>query len=314
MKKKLCTLLLTMVLCMSIAVPCFAASKPAVELMYFTFSMNSVGGVSPTLYYRNNSGKSIKYLEWYITAYNRVGDLAPDEITGNATKHLRVIGPIEPFQLDRTPTGDVHTNSSASDSPFYKYTNSGYWIDNSGDLESVYQDKNGNFFISPDIFDSNKSIYLTEDEITNALFTNYCDFDVAWYNSSIDYLIVNKVVITYMDGSTQTLKNIGSNYRNTALQNKPFLDVVNQYSSVYNYKDYMKYNPDLVEILGDNQKALWEHFINNGMKEGRQGSSKFSLDTYKSNNPDLVAIFGDDNTKYYEHYISSGEAEGRKAV
>ena len=56
-----------------------------------------------------------------------------------------------------------------------------------------------------------------------------------------------------------------------------------------------------------------EHFVNSGMKEGRQGSSAFNLAAYKANNPDLVAAFGEDNQKYYEHYISSGKSEGRKA-
>ena len=76
----------------------------------------------------------------------------------------------------------------------------------------------------------------------------------------------------------------------------------------------MQYNPDLATAFGDNQKALFEHFINSGMKEGRQASSQFNLEAYKANNPDLVAQFGDDNAKYYEHYISSGKAEGRIAV
>ena len=83
---------------------------------------------------------------------------------------------------------------------------------------------------------------------------------------------------------------------------------------MYSYSDYVKYNPDLAAAFGDNQKALFEHFINNGMKEGRQASSEFNLAAYKANNPDLVSIFGDDNAKYYEHYISSGKAEGRKAI
>ena len=66
--------------------------------------------------------------------------------------------------------------------------------------------------------------------------------------------------------------------------------------------------------FGANQKALFEHFVTQGMKEGRQGSAEFNLNAYKANNPDLVAMFGDDNVKYYEHFISSGRAEGRVAV
>ena len=86
-----------------------------------------------------------------------------------------------------------------------------------------------------------------------------------------------------------------------------------QYQAVYNYKDYLKLNPDLAEVFGTNQKALFEHFVTNGMKEGRQGNYQFNLAAYKTNNPDLVAAFGNSNVKYYEHYISNGKAEGRIA-
>ena len=73
-------------------------------------------------------------------------------------------------------------------------------------------------------------------------------------------------------------------------------------------------NMKLAAQYGANQKALFEHFVTSGMKEGRQGSAGFNLSAYKANNPDLVAVFGDDNVKYYEHYISQGRAEGRVAV
>lgn len=39
-----------------------AAAKPSIELTDTYFSMNSVGGVSPTVCFRNNSGKTIKYI------------------------------------------------------------------------------------------------------------------------------------------------------------------------------------------------------------------------------------------------------------
>lgn len=313
MKKKLLAIAFTLCTLMIFSMSAFAA-KPAIELMYFTFDMNSVGGVAPTVYYRNNSGKTIKYLDWYITAYNRVGDPAPDDITGSAVAQICTVGPIESFRLERQPSGQVQTLSfSDADSPFHEYTDTNYWIDNNGYLESVYQDKYGNFFIEPSVLDESKNIYLTEDEINNALFSSCSAFDVVWYNSTIDYLNVSKVKITYMDGSQQTVTNIGSAYRDKPLQNKPFKEQLAQYAAVYNYKEYLQYNQDLAAVFGDNQKALFEHFITNGMKEGRRGNSEFDLAAYKANNPDLVALFGGDNVKYYEHYISSGKAEGRKA-
>lgn len=99
MKKKILALLLTSVLCLSLAVPCFASSKPAVEAMFVEFTKNSANGISPTIWYRNNSNKTIKYIYWYVTAYNSVGD--PEKsYTGNETVVLRSVGAISPFIPD----------------------------------------------------------------------------------------------------------------------------------------------------------------------------------------------------------------------
>lgn len=48
--KRFLTIAVTAFLCCLLAVPCFAAgAKPAVEVMWTDFSMNSVGGVSPQI-------------------------------------------------------------------------------------------------------------------------------------------------------------------------------------------------------------------------------------------------------------------------
>ena len=172
------------------------------------------------------------------------------------------------------------------------------------------------FFVCPSGNSSNECVYLSEDEIVNAMFDyDVAEFpDIAWYSRVVDYLQVDKVVLTYIDGTTETLTNVDSKYRDMSLQNPPFVQQLAQYQAVYNYQDYLNCNPDLATQFGANQKALFEHFVTQGMKEGRQGSAEFNLNAYKANNPDLVAMFGDDNVKYYEHFISSGRAEGRVAV
>lgn len=114
-------------------------------------------------------------------------------------------------------------------------------------------------------------------------------------------------------GLNQNLPDIGNTVLVTEME-PTIEDKENNYISVYNYNYYRKNNPDLVTLYGDRRESYLEHFINVGMKEGRQGSKNFNLAVYKANNPDLVSSFGDDNVKYYEHYISSGRAEGRKAV
>ena len=315
MKKKILALLLTAALCLSLAVPCFAASKPAVEVMRTSYRMNSVGGVEPTIYYRNNSGKTIKYIDWYLTAYNAVGDPVRCDVGRKSTIIAETVGPIPTFIATVKPASSNSGNTN-SDDPFHPYNVSDYYINVGSYQNFVYSDVYGNLFTYSSS-SSNEYTYLTNTEANDAIygFMDYDTFEVCWYNTTIRNFRVVKAVVTFMDGSKTTVSgnNIYSKYYNHTLTNRPFAEQLSQYSSVYNYSDYMKYNSDLVASFGGNQKVLFEHFINSGMKEGRRASSEFDLAAYKANNPDLVALFGDDNAKYYEHYIAGGKAEGRVA-
>lgn len=76
---------------------------------------------------------------------------------------------------------------------------------------------------------------------------------------------------------------------------------------------YAQTNPDVVAAVGNSPEALYQHFMTNGMAEGRSGSAMFNLAQYKKNNPDLVRVFGDDNAAYYRHYVEHGMDEGRDA-
>lgn len=83
------------------------------------------------------------------------------------------------------------------------------------------------------------------------------------------------------------------------------------YSAVFDKEYYLANNPDIADSLTE---SPIEHFVNQGMSEGRQGNALFSLEGYKKNNPDLVEAFGDDNKQYYLHYINGGKADGRFAI
>ena len=320
MRKKIAAMLCSLAMMATcLCVPAFAETKPSLELMYFSGTSEigtPVRGAETLVYYRNNTNKPIKYVEWYITAYNRVGDATPDFISGNTTKHLTTIGPIPPFELVRESENPIKTNLlMAKDSPFRYYKNTRYWIAAGDNLQAVYQDAYNNFFIQANSYDVGSCTYLTEDEIENALFSEWCQFnDTGWYNNLINRISLDGIVITYMDESTEVAKDVGSKYRMMSLQNPPFARQLAQYQAVYNYKDYLKYNPDIAQVYGENQKALFEHFVTSGMKEGRRASDEFDLNAYKANNPDLASALGNDNVKYYEHYISGGKAEGRIAV
>lgn len=85
------------------------------------------------------------------------------------------------------------------------------------------------------------------------------------------------------------------------------------YSPVFNSSYYSAKYPDLAAAGIRTEAQLLNHFVNNGMKEGRQGSAEFSVQVYRANYPDLNAAFGNNLPAYYMHYISSGKAEGRVA-
>lgn len=80
---------------------------------------------------------------------------------------------------------------------------------------------------------------------------------------------------------------------------------------VFDYRYYADNNEDLKQNYGYDETKLLNHFIDNGMKEGRTGCSTFVVQVYKDNNPDLVEAYGDDLASYYTHYMNTGYSEGR---
>ena len=83
------------------------------------------------------------------------------------------------------------------------------------------------------------------------------------------------------------------------------------YSRVYDYTYYVNNNPDVKKAFGNNEQAVIRHFVNNGMREGRQGSAEFNMQRYKARYADLRQAFGNDNRSYYMHYIKWGYKEKR---
>ena len=57
--------------------------------------------------------------------------------------------------------------------------------------------------------------------------------------------------------------------------------------------------------------SLASHFVDIGIKEGRQASPNFDVASYIVKNPDLVIAYGNDLKQYYYHYLFYGINEGR---
>ncbi len=78
----------------------------------------------------------------------------------------------------------------------------------------------------------------------------------------------------------------------------------------YYYNTYA----DLQSAIGYNQAALYKHYLQYGLKEGRSGSAEFNCKAYRNNYKDLQVAFGKDYKAYCLHYEQYGKKEGRNAV
>ena len=83
------------------------------------------------------------------------------------------------------------------------------------------------------------------------------------------------------------------------------------YSPIYDFEYYTSHNPDVVNVLGYDDTAALKHFVEYGMKEGRQGNEYFNVRSYRKKYPDVVSVFGSDLKACYMHYLNYGIAEGR---
>ena len=86
--------------------------------------------------------------------------------------------------------------------------------------------------------------------------------------------------------------------------------------SAFDAKFYASTYPDVVNAVGTDENALLNHFITNGIKEGRFGSPsyEFQASYYYLNNPDVAQVTGTNPYLLLQHFLSFGKAEGRKGA
>lgn len=77
----------------------------------------------------------------------------------------------------------------------------------------------------------------------------------------------------------------------------------------YNSNYYVSKNPDVKTVFGDNSSAWVKHFIEYGVKEGREASPIFNIQYYAANNPHVKEMFGNDRVAIMEYYMTVGYKE-----
>ena len=97
-----------------------------------------------------------------------------------------------------------------------------------------------------------------------------------------------------------------STERLTDTEQKINLDKVNYqveksaYAPVFDASYYAKNNKDLKIAFGNDENALFQHFLNYGMSEGRQASAEFNVKSYRNAYADLRQAFGKLLSALYE--------------
>lgn len=83
------------------------------------------------------------------------------------------------------------------------------------------------------------------------------------------------------------------------------------YAAVYDYNDYLERYPTLLADYVYDEAAMLKNFVEQGIKNGRQGSSDFSVQSYYRQYDDLRHLYGDNLPQYYYHFIREGKSGGR---
>lgn len=83
------------------------------------------------------------------------------------------------------------------------------------------------------------------------------------------------------------------------------------YSVLFDAAYYAEKNPDVVAACGNDPNALYSHYINCGINEGRNAGRLFDVKAYRLHNKDLEGLYGDNWAAYVNQYLTEGLKEGR---
>lgn len=143
--------------------------------------------------------------------------------------------------------------------------------------------------------------------------------DIVWYNASrvdADTFIVHADIHNHQNNTGIYNIHVYVSGPGIPLQvaTGTIATVGGGYEHVFDYGYYMMHQPDVANAYGNNTQAVFEHFLQYGMKEGRQASAEFNVHAYRAGYRDLRAAYGSNLSAYYMHYINYGRAEGRIAT
>lgn len=84
------------------------------------------------------------------------------------------------------------------------------------------------------------------------------------------------------------------------------------YEDLFDAQYYADANPDLKLIYGNNPTALYQHYLNSGVIEGRSSCGLFDAWEYANANYDVYRAYGYNPKALYNHFMTTGIDEGRR--
>ena len=133
-----------------------------------------------------------------------------------------------------------------------------------------------------------------------------CEIDLIDFNQTGKY-----IVEAFVNGTNKT-PDASAEFTLNELPTVSYVIDGVDYSAVFDPEYYAEKYPDAKTACGDNPAKLFDHFVETGMKNRRQGSKEFDVDFYMKDNPDLVEKYRTDYAAFYKHYCEFGKNEGRK--
>ena len=82
---------------------------------------------------------------------------------------------------------------------------------------------------------------------------------------------------------------------------------------VFDPNFYLMSYSDLRSAFRNDQEAARNHWLRNGIREGRRGSPAFDVQYYLATYPDLQRAFGSNYASAIDHWLNNGIREGRKS-
>lgn len=246
--------------------------------------------------------KDIKYIVIHFTAND--GD--KDESNGNYFKNNVVKASAHYFVDDDSITKSVPDNYVAYAVGGKKYANT--------KGAKLYGEATNSNTLSIELCDTVKNgvIYPTQATIDNALA--FTKAKMKEYNIPKDRVIrhfdvTGKLCPAYWVDETKWKTEFWNRLDGAAAPSS----ISTPSDFIFDSAFYNNYHKDLNSAFHGDIQGLQAHFVNHGMREGRQANLIFNPKYYKSHNKDLANAFGDNWNEYFNHFIAYGYKEWRQS-